>query len=265
VNELVKAELWSIESDGYQVFDWTAEQESRANVETRRAQGAARKAKSTKRYSLHKRGDHSLCKPDMCGHAVTRESRVSNSDPTRPDPTQKEGREGGTPGLALEALDPSAPEKAHQVFNAFVKMAEMVASDAKAIGATVTSTSDKWSREVRAELGEGDYYLSASWNELGPTFWGVYIELADLRNAPQPNREAAVMIVKAVAEEMGHRDLKVFGSEDGYDTDSVEVTLEDCSRFTARHSVCLVSALADLAGIPQDKQKKMLGPAPTRG
>jgi hypothetical protein len=106
--QLVDARFWTRTETGYVIGDFLEHQPSRAEVEKRRADTAARQERSRR----HRNGDHSMCtQGTYCPQgAVTRDTtRSSPRDsqrqsqrqsqrpvPTRPDPTPREGREEGT-------------------------------------------------------------------------------------------------------------------------------------------------------------------------
>jgi hypothetical protein len=109
VSELVIADLWTADGDNFLIRDWASEQETRASVEARRREGGARQARSRERYKLHSRGDHTSCLPSMCRGAETRDKRVTDNDPTQPDPTPKGKGKGGATSPRAETRDLGSP------------------------------------------------------------------------------------------------------------------------------------------------------------
>lgn len=110
---LVAAGLWTETDSGYELVGFLDDQISSEDLARQRDLAAVRQ----RRQRQHKAGDHTLCDARYCrraAEAVTRdqhrESRLP--DPTRPDPTVREGREGevGQRGSA-DATPPAQPER----------------------------------------------------------------------------------------------------------------------------------------------------------
>ena len=114
VSELLGSGLWEAAGDCVQITDWTgaAGQLAAEEVERKKAQGRERQDRSRK----HRTGDHSTCVSSYCSKApVTRDSRVSDGDPSPPFPSlphqgkRKEKGNSATDALApLGALDADA-------------------------------------------------------------------------------------------------------------------------------------------------------------
>jgi hypothetical protein len=112
--ELVKAGLWEITPDGWQIADWTEAQETADQV--RRRQQVSRDRQT--RHRMHREGDHSLCDSHWCRSAsngVTNSvtDGVSNDTPSRPvpsgpDPTGGTGQGRVTPLTRPPVLRPGA-------------------------------------------------------------------------------------------------------------------------------------------------------------
>lgn len=98
VEELIAAGRWTDVETGWQL-DWSDQIEAEEVAAERE-----RWARQKKRQRLHNKGDHSICDPKRCWALLRQstgesavdsqvESRDSRPDPSRSDPTPREGRE----------------------------------------------------------------------------------------------------------------------------------------------------------------------------
>ena len=171
VSEMLGSGLWEAAGDCVQITDWTgaAGQLAAEEVERKKAQGRERQDRSRK----HRTGDHSTCVSSYCSKApVTRDSRVSDGDPSPPFPSlphQGKGKEKGnsaTGALApLGALDADAQKLVTQTPADFQRAAAELLRTASATPESFavydTAGISDWARgtEVLVTIGGLDIWM----------------------------------------------------------------------------------------------------------
>lgn len=94
--ELVAAGLWVVDGDNYRFHQWLDHQPSREKVEAERAAGRERQERSRTRRRL-------ATVTNLSRRDTRRDTGVSHSDPTRPDPTIDTAPVGSAVSIAGDA------------------------------------------------------------------------------------------------------------------------------------------------------------------
>lgn len=125
LQELVEAGLWEVAESGYQIVDWTENQEPADKVRARREAGRERQARYRDRQERHARGDHSACDARYCNasrnaspdlsRAPSVTAPLSHPVQASPVPTPREGQGGRGPGAGAVRSLGVAPPPGQQV------------------------------------------------------------------------------------------------------------------------------------------------------